>query len=167
MPQKTCEKQLLLLTVPTRCDNEKKNESRSAVPGWTDTHCVLSCTRKCSSLDNGGSVKLTNVLKFDVAQMSPPVVDGSQSRAASVSSNPPMAAAPHQDKMPHVRVRLVARQDSEQPRTATHHTIKCGCDTGTDHTANNVDICTNASRLAPCTSVSRHLVTWRRKTSLR
>ena len=51
---------------------------------------------------------LINVLKLDVAQMSPPVVDGSQSRAAYLSSNAPMAA-PHQDAMPHIRFRLVAR----------------------------------------------------------
>ena len=110
-----------------RCDNEK-NESSSAVPGWTDTHCVLRYTRKGSSPENAGSVKLINVLKLDVAQMSPPVVGGSQSRAASVSSNAPMAA-PHQDAMPHIRFKPVARQHGEQPRTATHHTIKCGCGT--------------------------------------
>ena len=82
---------------------------------------MLSCTRRGSSLDNGGSVKLTNVLKLDVAQMSPPVVDGSQSRAANVSSNAPMAA-PRQDAMPHIRIRLAARRDGEQPKAVTYHT---------------------------------------------
>ena len=107
MPRKTGEEQLLLLTVPT-LRQRKKNEPNSAVPGWTDTHCVLSYTRKGSSPENAGSVKLINVLKLDVGQVSPPVVDGYQSCAASVSSNAPMAA-PHQDAMPHIRFRLVAR----------------------------------------------------------
>ena len=49
---------------------KKINESSSAVPGWTDTHCVLSYTRKGSSPKNAGSVKLINVLKLDVAQVS-------------------------------------------------------------------------------------------------
>ena len=68
MPRKTGEEQLLLLTVPTL--RQRNCESSSAVPGWTDTHCVLSYARKCSSPKNAGSVKLINVLKLDVAQMS-------------------------------------------------------------------------------------------------
>ena len=126
MPRKTGEEQLLQLAVPTL--RQRNCESSCAVPGWTDTHCVLWETRKCSSPENAGSVKLINVLKLDVAQMSPPVVDGSQSRAGNVSSDAPMAA-PHQDAMSHIRFKPVARQHGEQPRTATHHTIKCGCGT--------------------------------------
>ena len=101
MPQNTGEEQLLLLTVPT-LRQRKKNKSSSAVPGCTDTHCVLSYTSKGSSLDNTGSVKLNNVLKFVAAEMSIPVVDGSQSRAAHLPPNAPMAA-PQQDAMPHGR----------------------------------------------------------------
>ena len=44
---------------------------------------------------------------------------------------PPMLrmAAPHQDTMPHIRFRLVATQDGEQPQTVTHHIKKSvGCD---------------------------------------
>ena len=104
--RKTGEEQLLHLAVPTL--RQRNCESSSAVPGWNDTRCVLWKTRKCSSPENAGSVKLLNVLKLDVAQMSPPVVDGSQSRAGKVSSNAPMAA-PHQAAMPHIRFRLVAR----------------------------------------------------------
>ena len=67
MPRKTGEEQLLLLTVPTLRQRKKRIQFRST---WTDTHCVLWKTRKGSSLENAGSVKLTNVLKLDVAQMS-------------------------------------------------------------------------------------------------
>ena len=119
---------------------QRNCESSSAVPGWTDTHCVLWKTRKCCSPENAGSVKLINVLKLDVAQMSPPVVDGSQSRAAYLSSNAPMAA-PRQDAMPHTRFKLVARQDGEQLQTATHHTKGGWMRHGTDHTAKNVAVC--------------------------
>ena len=56
-------------------------------------------------MENAGSVKLIKVLKLDVAQMSPPVVDGSQSRAANLPPNAPMAA-PHKDAMPHGRFSL-------------------------------------------------------------
>ena len=101
---------------------------------------MLSYTRKGSSLENAGSVKLINVLKLDVAQMSPPVVDGSQSRAAYLSFNAP-TAAPHQDAMPHIRFKLVARQHGEQPQTATHHTKGVWMRHGTDHTAKNVAVC--------------------------
>ena len=45
--RKTDEDQLLLLTAPML--RQRKNESNSAVPVWTDTHCVLSKTRKGSS----------------------------------------------------------------------------------------------------------------------
>ena len=106
----TCHGRLVIHSFYTsrcqRCDDEN-NESSSAVPGWTNTHCVLSYKRKGSSPENAGSVKLMNVLKLDVAEKSPPVTDGSQSCAANVSSKAPMAA-PHQDAMPHIRFRLVA-----------------------------------------------------------
>ena len=143
MPRKTGEEQLLHLAVPTL--RQRKKRIQSAVPGCTDTHCVLSYTRKGSSPENAGSVTLINVLKLDVAQMSPPVVDGSQSRAASVSSKAPMAA-PHQDAMPHIRFRLVARQDGEQPQTATHHTKGVLMRHGTDFSAKNVAICSRPSK---------------------
>ena len=68
LPRKTGEEQLLHLAVPTL--RQRNCESSSAVPGWTDTHCVLSYTRKGSSPENAGSVKLINVLKLDVAQVS-------------------------------------------------------------------------------------------------
>ena len=126
IPRKTGEEQLLLLTVPTLRQRTKTNPVPQYLAGPIRTAC--SRKRATSSPDNAGSVKLIYVLKLDVAQMSPHVVNNSQSRAANVSSNAPMAA-PRQDAMPHVRFRLVARQDSEQPQTATHHTIKCGCDT--------------------------------------
>ena len=145
MPRKTGEEQLLHLAVPTL--RQRNCKSSSAVPGWTDTHCVLWKTRKCSSPENAGSVKLINVLKLDVAQTSPPVVDGSQSRAASVSSNAPMAA-PHQDAMPHIRFRLVARQDGEQPQTVTHHSKGVLMRLGTDHTANNGASCSKPFKKA-------------------
>ena len=143
MPRKTGEEQLLLLTAPTL--RQRNCESNSAVPGWTGTHCVLSYTRKGSSLENAGSVKLINVLKLDVAQMSPPVVDGSQSRAAHLPPNAPMAA-PRQDAMPHIRFRLVARQHGEQPQTGTHHTKRVWMRHGTDHTANDVATCSKPSK---------------------
>ena len=144
-PWNTGEEQLLHLAVPTW--RQRKKESSSAVPSWTDTHCVLSYTRKGSSPENAGSVKLINVLKLDVAQKSPPIVDGSQSRTANVSSNVLMAA-PNQDAMPHIRFRLVARQHGEQPQTATHHTKGVWMRHGTDHTANNVDICSKPFKKA-------------------
>ena len=66
---------------------------------------MLLFTRKGSSLVNAGSVKLDSVLKFVAAEMSIPVVDGSQSRAANLPPNALMAA-PHQDAMPHGRFSL-------------------------------------------------------------
>ena len=68
MPRKTGEEQLLHLAVPTL--RQRNCESSSAVPGWTNTHCVLSFSRKGSSPKDAGSVKLINVLKLDVAQVS-------------------------------------------------------------------------------------------------
>ena len=81
---------------------------------------MLSCTRKGSSPDNAGSVMLTNMPK--------------------IVANAP-TAAPHQDAMPHVRFRLVAGQDVEQPKTATHYIEGVSMRHGTDHAAINVAIC--------------------------
>ena len=97
-----------------------KNESSSAVPGWTSTHCVLSYTRKGSSPENAGSVKLIKMLKLDVAQMSvsrPNVLqcsDGSTTKGCDATYS------------------LQARRRAKRRETAncnTHHTKKCGCDT--------------------------------------
>ena len=122
MPQNTGEEQLLLLAVPT-LRQRKKNKSSSAVPGCTDTHCVLSYTSKGSSLDNTGSVKLNNVLKFVAAEMSIPVVDGSQSRAAHLPPNAPMASTTAGCDATW-SLQLVARRDGEQPQAVTYHTSR-------------------------------------------
>ena len=56
-------------------------------------------------------------------------------------------AAPRQDAMPHIRFKLVARQDGEQPRTATHHTRRVWMRHGTDHTAKNVASCSKPFKM--------------------
>ena len=124
---KTGEEQLLLLTAPTLRQRR-----------------MLSLCSEVPGLDR---YALREVV--DVAQAVSPetVVDGSQSCAANVSSTAPMAA-PHQDAMPHIRFRLVARQDGEQPQTVTHHTKGVLMRHGTDHIANKVDICSKPFKRA-------------------
>ena len=136
MPRKTGEEQLLHLAVPTL--RQRTCKSSSAVPGWTDTHCVLWKTRKGSSPENAGSVKLINVLKLDVAQMSCRRWL-SVSRPKSVLQCSDGSTTPGCD----VTHSLQARRQTTRRATANcdtpHH--KVWMRHATDHTAKNVAVC--------------------------
>ena len=95
-------------------DNENTNPVPQCLCGPIRTACSRIRARAVARM-------LTNVVKF--------------------IANVPTAAT-HQDAMPHVRFRLVARRDGEQPQTATHHTERVSMRHGTDHAANNGAICT-------------------------
>ena len=88
---------------------------------------MLSYTRKGSSQENAGSVKLNSVPKFVVAEMSPPVVDGFPSRAANLPPNALMPA-PHQDAMPHGRFSSSPDETASNRKLLPTTPEECGCD---------------------------------------
>ena len=136
MPRKTGQEKLLLLTVPTLRQRKKRIQFRST---WTDTHCVLSFTRKGSRTENAGSVKLINVLKLDVPQMS-------VSRRKCVlqcsngSTTPGCDATYSLQARRQTRRRATANCDTPHQKVWMRH--------ATDHTANNVASCSKPFKKA-------------------